>query len=73
MSQRLNSFDLVGKDRRGASVLRQKWSGGQVAHAFCYVCASTRNGDKMRGLRTYCAVLGGLGRLRANVGAADRA
>ena len=25
-----NSFHLVGQDRRGATVLRQKWSRGQV-------------------------------------------
>jgi transposase len=25
-----NSFDLVGQDRRGRIVLRQKWSRGQV-------------------------------------------
>jgi transposase len=25
-----NSFDIVGQDRRGALVLRQKWSRGQV-------------------------------------------
>jgi transposase len=25
-----NSFHIVGLDQRGATVLRQKWSGGQV-------------------------------------------
>ncbi len=27
-----NSFHIVGQDQRGAIVLRQKWSRGQVAH-----------------------------------------
>ena len=29
-----NSFHLVGQDRRGAIVLRQKWSRGQVESRF---------------------------------------
>ena len=30
-----NSFHLVGQDRRGAIVLRQKWSRGQVEARLC--------------------------------------
>jgi transposase len=30
-----NSFHIVGHDERGAIVLRQKWSRGQIASRFC--------------------------------------
>lgn len=30
-----NSFHIVGRDVRGAFVLRQKWSRGQVANFHC--------------------------------------
>jgi len=39
-----NSFHVVGLDRRGAIVLRQKWSRGQVSTARCDVAVSHRHG-----------------------------
>jgi transposase len=40
-----NSFHLVGQDRRGAIVLRQKWSRGQVEARLANLppCASARS------------------------------
>jgi transposase len=31
-----NSFHLVGQDKRGEIVLRQKWSRGQVSHSLSH-------------------------------------
>src|ERR1700731_3799386 len=38
-----NSFHIVGLDRRGAIVLRQKWSRGQVAARTIHWVMSDRN------------------------------
>jgi len=41
-----NSFHVVGHDARGAIVLRQKWSRGQVEGAACqYTALSDRHGS----------------------------
>jgi hypothetical protein len=40
-----NSFHVVGLDQRGAIVLRQKWSRGQVEVR----CKFARNSDPLRG------------------------
>jgi hypothetical protein len=39
-----NSFHIVGLDSRGAIVLRQKWSRGQVEAAGQYVAVPDRHG-----------------------------
>jgi hypothetical protein len=39
-----NSFHLVGQDRRGALVLRQKWSRGQVEARLAKLPQSARRG-----------------------------
>ena len=43
-----NSFHVVGLDGRGAIVLRQKWSRGQVKHACQYVPVPDRHGGLRR-------------------------
>ena len=43
-----NSFHLVGQDRRGALVLRQKWSRGQVEAARQPAAVPDRDGGLRR-------------------------
>ena len=44
-----NSFHIVGHDERGAIVLRQKWSRGQVEGPLCqYVAVPDRHGGLRR-------------------------
>ena len=44
-----NSFHVVGLDSRGAIVLRQKWSRGQVEARFCqHAILSDRHGSLRR-------------------------
>jgi len=45
-----NSFHVVGLDQRGAIVLRQKWSRGQVESRFGqYAAVPDRDGGVRRG------------------------
>ena len=41
-----NSFHVVGLDGRGAIVLRQKWSRGQVEARFANLPPAVRSADK---------------------------
>jgi hypothetical protein len=45
-----NSFHVVGLDQRGAIVLRQKWSRGQVAHDAHHRGAGGRLDERIEGL-----------------------
>jgi hypothetical protein len=43
-----NSFHVVGLDQRGAILLRQKWSRGQVEARFANIPPCLRRGRSMR-------------------------
>ena len=50
-----NSFHVVGQDRRGALVLRQKWSRGQVEARLANLPPSHRHGGLHRGASSQVA------------------
>ena len=64
-----NSFHVVGLDGRGAIVLRQKWSRGQVGGAFCqYTAVLHRHGGLHRGASSQSQTSGAWSRRPTDAG-----